>query len=66
MSKEIFDRIQKLRTLIDKERYQYHVLDIEGISPEALDSLKKSFPYATMRQENLAHGYYSVIKCQLD
>lgn len=41
MSKEIFDRIVKLRTLIEKERYQYHVLDIEGISPEALDSLKK-------------------------
>lgn len=41
MSKEIFDRIQKLRNLIDKERYQYHVLDIEGISPLALDSLKK-------------------------
>ncbi len=41
MSKEIFDRIVKLRALIDKERYQYHVLDIEGISPEALDSLKK-------------------------
>ncbi len=41
MSKEIFDRIQKLRNLIDKERYQYHVLDIEGISPEALDTLKK-------------------------
>ena len=41
MSKAILDRIHKLRALIDKERYQYHVLDIEGISPEALDSLKK-------------------------
>ncbi|MBC7981969.1 NAD-dependent DNA ligase LigA, partial [Candidatus Parcubacteria bacterium] len=41
MSKDVHDRIQKLRALIDKERYQYHVLDIEGISPEALDSLKK-------------------------
>ena len=41
MSKEILDRITKLRALIDKERYQYHVLDIGGISPEALDSLKK-------------------------
>lgn len=41
MSKDIFARIQKLRSLIDKERYHYHVLDIEGISPEALDSLKK-------------------------
>ncbi len=41
MSKKIFDRIQRLRDLIDKERYQYHVLDIEGISSEALDSLKK-------------------------
>lgn len=41
MDNDIFDRILKLRALIDKERYQYHVLDIEGISPEALDSLKK-------------------------
>ncbi|MBC7766835.1 NAD-dependent DNA ligase LigA [Arenimonas sp.] len=41
MSNDISDRIQKLRALIDKERYQYHVLDIEGISPVALDSLKK-------------------------
>lgn len=41
MDIDIFDRIKNLRRLIDKERYQYHVLDIEGISPEALDSLKK-------------------------
>jgi DNA ligase (NAD+) len=41
MSKDVFNRIVKLRELIDKERYQYHVLDIEGISSEALDSLKK-------------------------
>ncbi len=41
MSKNILDRILKLRTLVDKERYNYHVLDVEGISPEALDSLKK-------------------------
>lgn len=33
-------RIQKLRALIEKYRYSYHVLDVEEISPEALDSLK--------------------------
>ncbi len=41
MSIEVLKRIQKLRELIDHYRYQYHVLDIEEISPEALDSLKK-------------------------
>ncbi len=34
------DRIEKLRALIEKYRYSYHVLDVEEISPEALDSLK--------------------------
>ncbi len=33
---------------------------------QAFYSLKKSIPYTTIQQENLAHGYYSVIKCQLD
>lgn len=41
MSQEALKRIQKLRELINHYRYQYHVLDIEEISPEALDSLKK-------------------------
>ena len=41
MSQDIFNRIKKLRNLIDHYRYQYHVLDIEEISAEALDSLKK-------------------------
>ncbi len=41
MSKAAFERISKLRDLINHHRYQYHVLDIESISPEALDSLKK-------------------------
>ncbi len=35
------DRIEKLRKLIDTYRYDFHVLDKETISPEALDSLKK-------------------------
>jgi DNA ligase (NAD+) len=35
------DRIEKLRKLIDIYRYDFHVLDKETISPEALDSLKK-------------------------
>ncbi len=33
-------RIQKLKDTIRKHRYNYHVLDREEISPEALDSLK--------------------------
>ena len=41
MSQEVLKRIQKLRELINHYRYQYHVMDIEEISPEALDSLKK-------------------------
>lgn len=34
------ERIEKLKKLIDKYRYQYHVLDKLEISEEALDSLK--------------------------
>lgn len=34
-------RIEKLRALIHQYRYDFHVLDKETISPEALDSLKK-------------------------
>ncbi|HDQ16899.1 MAG TPA: NAD-dependent DNA ligase LigA [Candidatus Vogelbacteria bacterium] len=34
------ERIEKLRQVIDHERYLYHVLDKEGMSQEALDSLK--------------------------
>ena len=34
------ERITQLRTLIDYHRYQYHVLDRQEISDEALDSLK--------------------------
>lgn len=33
-------RIDKLRKLIEEYRYKYHVLDVEVISPAALDSLK--------------------------
>lgn len=35
------ERIEKLRKLIHQYRYDFHVLDTETISPEALDSLKK-------------------------
>lgn len=35
------ERILKLRTLIDRYRYEYHVLDKLSISEDALDSLKK-------------------------
>ena len=37
----VIERIQKLRAAIEKHRYEYHVLDQETISPEALDSLKR-------------------------
>lgn len=40
ISKETIERIEILRTLIEKHRYNYHVLDIEEISSDALDSLK--------------------------
>lgn len=39
--KQAEERIEKLRKLIDTYRYDFHVLDKETISPEALDSLKK-------------------------
>jgi DNA ligase (NAD+) len=35
------ERIAKLRELIDRYRYEYHVLDKLSISEDALDSLKK-------------------------
>lgn len=38
---EAKNRAQKLRGLIDKYRYDYHVLDKETVSEAALDSLKK-------------------------
>ena len=37
---EAKDRIGKLKKAINRYRYDYHVLDKETISPEALDSLK--------------------------
>lgn len=41
LPKSIRDRVEKLRTTIDLHRYNYHVLDREDISAEALDSLKR-------------------------
>lgn len=38
--KEAKERAEKLREAIDKYRYEYHVLDKEGIPAEALDALK--------------------------
>jgi DNA ligase (NAD+) len=38
--KDLRDRVQKLKETIEVHRYNYHVLDKETISPEALDSLK--------------------------
>jgi DNA ligase (NAD+) len=39
-SKEVIERLAKLRETIELHRYNYHVLDKEEISAEALDSLK--------------------------
>ncbi len=39
--KEVVDRLHKLRKTIEHYRYQFHVLDKELMSPEALDSLKR-------------------------
>ncbi|MBI2633831.1 MAG: NAD-dependent DNA ligase LigA [Parcubacteria group bacterium] len=38
---KVKERIEKLRNLINRERYLYHVEDRPGISPDALDTLKK-------------------------
>jgi DNA ligase (NAD+) len=38
--KDIKERLEKLRSAIEKYRYEYHVLDKASISEEALDSLK--------------------------
>ncbi len=40
VSKEVTERVKKLRETIDFHRYNYHVLDKETISSLALDSLK--------------------------
>lgn len=40
VSKEIKERVEKLRLSIEKHRYEYHVLDKSTISEAALDSLK--------------------------
>lgn len=37
----IIERLEKLRAAVEKHRYNYHVLDKEEISAEALDSLKR-------------------------
>lgn len=39
--KDVIERIKVLRKAIEKHRYNYHVLDVEEISAEALDSLKR-------------------------
>lgn len=41
IKKEIKERIEKLKKLIEYHRYLYHVLDKQEISEAALDSLKK-------------------------
>src|SRR3989344_1357522 len=38
--RDIIDRLTKLREAIERYRYEYHVLDKQTISEEALDSLK--------------------------
>ena len=39
--KAIIERLAKLKASIERHRYNYHVLDKEEISAEALDSLKR-------------------------
>ena len=39
--KEARERVEKLRETINRHRYNYHVLDRQEISDDALDSLKK-------------------------
>ncbi len=39
--KTVVERLEKLKASIEKHRYNYHVLDKEEISAEALDSLKR-------------------------
>jgi NAD-dependent DNA ligase len=41
--REAKKRIEQLKKTIKKYRYQYHVLDKEEISEEALDSLKNVY-----------------------
>jgi len=48
--KEIQNRIEKLKKEINYQRYLYHVLDKQGISDEALDSLKHEL--YNLEQEN--------------
>ncbi|MDB5259752.1 MAG: ligA [Candidatus Taylorbacteria bacterium] len=38
--KAVIERLESLKKAIEKYRYEYHVLDKQSISPEALDSLK--------------------------
>jgi len=52
-SKEIQDRVLKLREAIDKYRYEYHVLDKESISIEALDALKHELATLEEKYPNL-------------
>jgi len=39
-SREIEERVKKLREAIEKHRYNYHVLDNDDLPESALDSLK--------------------------
>jgi len=47
------ERLEKLRELIDYHRYQYHVLDKQEISSEALDSLKDELAKLETQYPNL-------------
>ena len=39
--KDVQERYEKLKKSVEKHRYEYHVLNKQEISDEALDSLKK-------------------------
>lgn len=51
--KEIVERLDVLRRTIDKHRYDYHVLDKQEISDEALDSLKNELSEIESRYPEL-------------
>jgi DNA ligase (NAD+) len=51
--KDVKDRLEKLRSAIEKHRYNYHVLDKEEISAEALDSLKRELVEIETRHPEL-------------
>lgn len=53
IDKKVVERYKKLRQTIEKHRYNYHVLNREDISAEALDSLKAELVEIEKRHPSL-------------